>query len=299
MNKKLSLLFLSFALSAIVLTSCGSGTDDANINGDDTTNVDNGGEKKSASFIFKSVPSTAELAVMIKNAGAIYDFKLLNDVKNKDKYTTTTAKAMNLGVYGADCSYASIFDQTNEMMFFIQCAQSLAGSIGASGAFDDATLDRVSQNKSNHDSVLSIKTDTYTITDQLLSEGGRSGVSALVVAGGWVEGLYIATNLANGTKNNAEIVKRIAEQKGSLKNLIELLQENEDTEGVKAIISGLKDIQAAYEKVDQNTTAEVKNTDEKNKLTTLGGGNQMTLTKEQLAEITKTVGVLRASIVKP
>jgi len=144
MNKKLSLLFLSFALSAIVLTSCGSGTDDANINGDDTTNVDNGGEKKSASFIFKSVPSTAELAVMIKNAGAIYDFKLLNDVKNKDKYTTTTAKAMNLGVYGADCSYASIFDQTNEMMFFIQCAQSLAGSIGASGAFDDATLDRVS-----------------------------------------------------------------------------------------------------------------------------------------------------------
>lgn len=299
MNKKLSLLFLSFALSAMVFTSCGSGTDDNSNNGDDTSSVDNNGTKKNASFIFKSVPSTAELAVMIKNAGAIYDYKLLNDVKNKDKYSSTTAKAMNLGVYGADCSYASIFDQTNEMMFYIQCAQSLAGAIGASSAFDDATLDRVSQNKSNHDSVLSIMTDTYTVTDEVLSEGGRSGVSALVVAGGWIEGLYIATNLANTTKNNSEIVKRIAEQKNSLKNLIELLQENEETDGVKAIISGLKDIQAAYEKVDANTTAEVKNTDEKNKVTTLGGGTQMTLNKEQLAQISKLVLDLRTTITKP
>ena len=102
MNKKLSFLFLAFTLSAIVFTSCGSGTDDSNNNGDDTSNVDNGNDKKSAAFIFKSVPSTAELAIMIKNAGAIYDYKLLNDVKNKDKYSSTTAKALNLGVYGAD-----------------------------------------------------------------------------------------------------------------------------------------------------------------------------------------------------
>lgn len=299
MNKKLFLLFLPFALSALLFTSCGSGDDSANNNGDDTTTVEDNTNKKNASFIFKSVPSTAELASMIKSAGAIYDYKLLNDVKNKDKYTTTTAKALNLGVYGADCSYASIFDQTNEMMFYIQCAQALAGSIGASSAFDDATLDRVSVNKSNHDSVLSIMTDTYTTTDEVLSEGGRSGVSALVVAGGWIEGLYIACNLANSTKNNADIVKRIAEQKGSLKNLIELLQENEETEGVKGVIDELKDIQAVFEGVAQNTTAEVKGTDEKNKTTTLGGGSQMTLTAEQLADISKLVNKLRTRIVTP
>ena len=298
MNKNIFSILL-FSATALTFTSCGSGTDDANGNGDDTSSVDNTNGKNKASLVFKSIPSPAELASLIKGAGVIYDYKLLNDVKNKDKYTTTTAKALNMGVYGADCSYASMFDQTNETMFYIQCAQSLAGAIGASSAFDDATVNRMNDNKGNSDSVLSIMTDTYGNTDEVLHDGGRGGVSALVVSGGWIEALYIATNLANTAKDNAKIVKRIAELKGSLNNLISLLQENEETEGVKAIIDKLKDIQAVYANVQGNSSAEVKGTDEKSKTTTLGGGSQMTLTKEQLAQISKLAYDLRSSIVKP
>ncbi|MEW6467975.1 MAG: hypothetical protein AB1458_03575 [Bacteroidota bacterium] len=299
MNKRSFILLLGLAVSATVLTSCGSGTENNDGSGDDTATVSQDNSRKNASLVFKSIPSPAELTSLIKQAGASYDFKLLNDVNNKSKYVSTTAKALNLGVYGADLSYASIFDQTQESMLYIQCAQALAGGIGAGSAFDDQTINRMNDNKGNSDSMLNIVTDTYNNTDDLLSEGGRSGVSALVVAGGWIEALYIGTQLCQTSKNNAEIVKRIAELKGSLENLIALLEENKDTEGVPQLIEDLKGIKAVYDGVGDNKTAEVKSTDEKNKITTLGGGNQMTLTPEQLAQITDKAASLRNRIIKP
>ncbi len=78
------------------------------------------------------------------------------------------------------------------------------------------------QSKMNdRDALLDIISETYWNVDAYLKENDRDNISALMIAGGWVEGLYIATQVAS-TNDSPELRQRIAEQKLSLNDLIGL-----------------------------------------------------------------------------
>ena len=62
------------------------------------------------------------------------------------KYQTTRARAINLGIYGTDINYASMFNQTQETLFYVKCAKTLANNLGVMNAFDKETLDRIEGN---------------------------------------------------------------------------------------------------------------------------------------------------------
>ena len=285
------------ASSMMILSSCGSGTDtadDSTITVDDVKNSDEG---KSAKNVFYSIPSPVELANLVKKAGAVYDYKILNDPENHSKYSTSISQALNLGVYGTDLSMTTIFDRTQESMFYLKSARRLADKLGITGAFSDETVNRMDANRGHHDSLLGIITDSYFNTDEYLKENQRPNVSALIMAGGWIEGLYIGTQLAKTTKNNAEIIQRIADLKGSLENLMSLLEIYKGEEGIDAILADLATIRKVYDNmaVQKNTTN--VNTDDKTKVTTIGGGDIYTFSKEQLEEVTKVAAELRTRIV--
>ena len=78
------------------------------------------------------------------------------------------------------------------------------------------------QNRNDRDSLLNIISETYWNVDAYLKENGRDNISALMIAGGWVEGLYIATQVSK-THDTPELRQRIAEQKLSLGELISLM----------------------------------------------------------------------------
>jgi hypothetical protein len=52
---------------------------------------------KKTKNIFYNIPSPMETASLLKKAGASYHGKILNDVKNVDKYTAASKQALNLG----------------------------------------------------------------------------------------------------------------------------------------------------------------------------------------------------------
>src|SRR5690606_37115825 len=56
--------------------------------------------------IFFSIPSPVEMAALIKEKGYRFDLSMLNKTENVDRYTGETRQAVNLGIYGADLSYA-------------------------------------------------------------------------------------------------------------------------------------------------------------------------------------------------
>jgi hypothetical protein len=78
------------------------------------------------------------------------------------------------------------------------------------------------QNRNDRDSLLSIISETYWQVDAYLKENGRDNISALMIAGGWVEGLYIATQVA-AQHDTPELRQRIAEQRLPLADLLELV----------------------------------------------------------------------------
>lgn len=111
--------------------------------------------------IFHNIPSPMETAALLKKAGSEYDKNILNDVKNVDNYTAASKQALNLGIYGADLSYASVFNNTQESMLYTSCAQKLAKKLDVTNAFNEEVVSRLEKNRNNRDSLLSIISETY------------------------------------------------------------------------------------------------------------------------------------------
>ena len=246
--------------------------------------------------VFYTIPSPLELTSIIKKAGAKYDNSVLNSTKNISNYVTETSQALNLGVYGADLSYASIFEQTQETIVYFAAANKLADALGITAAFGGSTIDRIKNNLNNRDSLVDIISDSYWETDAYLKENKRSSVSGLVVAGGWLEGLYISTKLAQKTENNDEIVSRIGEQKLTLSNLIAMLRSFEDPE-VSDVVNDLKELKKVFADVEITYSRQAPTTDPETKVTTLNTTSTINITEEVLASITEKIDGIRTKIV--
>ncbi|MEZ4738359.1 MAG: hypothetical protein R2818_03150 [Flavobacteriales bacterium] len=287
-----------FIAAAAFLAACGGEPPPQ-----DSLNVENGLDSatlaermQKTKNIFYNIPSPMETAALLKKAGAEYNSKILNDVKNVDKYTAASAQALNLGVYGADLSYASVFNHTQESMFYTSCSRKLADRLGVMSAFNDSTLELMQAKMNDRDALLDIISETYWNVDGYLKENGRDNISALMIAGGWVEGLYIATQVSS-TNDSPELRQRIAEQKFSLDDLAALINSYDvkDTrlDGVKEDLKGL---QALYADVQQGAPG--SGTSQENGVTVVGGGGAAaSLSDAQLTAIRDKTAAIRNSYI--
>lgn len=251
-----------------------------------------------AGKVFYMIPSPLELSSIIKDAGASYDKSVLNSTDYVSNYVTSGSQALNLGVYGADLSYSSIFEQTQETVQYFNSAKTLADELGITSAFGKSTVERIQNNLNNRDSMIAIISDSYWEADAYLKENSRSNTSALVIAGGWIEALYISTKLAEKSDNSDEILSRIGEQKLTLNNLVPMLEKFQGPD-VNEVIASLQELQNAFNAVEITYTRKDPTTDEESQLTTLQTTSKISISDEALASISEKVASIRNNIVMP
>lgn len=242
-NKFLMIVFFA----GIFLCACSGDKSDENSDfEEENTDTRLDSQKISAQNVFNALPVRDKIISLIASAGAEYNPMILNDPDAVNKYSTESSKALNLGVYGADLNATGVFEQTQESMLFLKCVNILAKSLGVSNSFDEKMIDRMEANKSNRDSTLEIVSQSFKSADKYLKDNGRPGTSSLIVAGAWVEGIYLAIATAKETKNEA-IVKEIYEQGESLKYLIQLLEQSKISEDANYILADLKLLKPLFE----------------------------------------------------
>jgi hypothetical protein len=258
-----------------------------------------------AKKIFYSLPSPLETAMLIKSAGAKYDEVLLNPVNNKTKYTTTKSLALNLGIYTTDLSFASLFDQTQTSINYMNASRSLAEGLDINDAIDDETMKRLEENLQNRDVVMDIISETFLNCSSYLKENERQDVAAIVLVGGWVEGLYLATELVgNASLENNKLADRILEQKMSFGIVQRMLDDNKGKEnGVKHqdiidLIAQLQDLKLAFDKVKVETTETTAVTEEGAKVTTLKSTTSVRVEPQDFKNLQNVVAKLRTSFIQ-
>lgn len=241
--------------SVFFLVRCGEAPsgDSAITDTTDSLAGDGSGKEQTASqvkTVFKAVPSPMEMASMLKKSGAQYDASMLNDVKKVNSYNTARSQALNLGIYGANLSYTSVFNQNQESIIYLSCAKKLADNLGVSKAFDEETIERMESNIDNRDSLLNIVSEAYYMLDAYLKENDREHISALVVAAGWIEGLHISTSVARSSSQpSEELVTRIADQKISLTNLLEMVEAYNKNNQIEEVYQDLITLQNIFNEV--------------------------------------------------
>lgn len=234
--------------------SCGGGkTTDDNLEIPDSIKNNNSGQileigQEVIEDLVQNVSSPIEMAALIKKVGVPFSKDYLSDPDLVDKYNTTHSRALNLGVYGADLGYLNIYDKTSLIISHITSIKKITENLKIGQFFDFTTLKRLASNNENLDSLMYISTSSFNKMDRYLRENNRSNASTLMVAGVWIEGLYLATQVAKET-DNKEIQERIGEQKISLNDLLIVLKVYKSDPNFKEVIDNFEEIKKAFDPI--------------------------------------------------
>ena len=247
---KAPVYFIPFAFALLAL-GCGSPATENNESNTDSSEIALKDEVVSAENVFIYIPSPIQTAELIKQAGAKYNRELLSNPADATIYTSTASMALNMGIYGSDLAFAGIFNQNADVVKYMDCTRKLADGLHVTAAFSDDRQSRLENNINNRDSVLGIITDSYWDCDAMLQDNDQGHASALMIAGGWIEGLYLACRVAESTNNN-EIRIRIVEQRSSLDKLIMFLDKQEHND-VVAVSNQLKELKVIFDKLPKSS----------------------------------------------
>ncbi|MDI9538767.1 MAG: hypothetical protein QM223_05125 [Bacteroidota bacterium] len=214
-------------------------------------------EEKVREFVYP-LPTAFEVTEMLNRIGAAYILTLSNPVSNVERYLTEKSKALNLGIYSADLSYASAYNQKQSVIDYMDVSKKLIDALNISGAISQDVIEQVEANQDNKDELVNIITNTFYDTYEYLNQANRGSVSLLVLAGTWVEGLYIVTHITENVYYNKEMVTIIMKQKASLDTLMELMQVAKDDPAVAETISELLPLYNTYLAVENDAITEAQ-----------------------------------------
>jgi len=285
------------AVTAFSFSSCGGGEKtDENDSTVDSTKTE---ELKTGpvSETFFQVPSPGEMLTFIKMVGGTNnkDVSFLNPPSNEKNYTDAKAKALNFGIYSCDLSYCSIFSIGSESLKYFKTVKIMGDQIGVSTAIKPEVLRRLESNISSPDSLAVITDDVYFSSFEALEDSKQGPTLALVVAGGWLESIYIAVNLAK-YKADSPVIERLADQKYTLENLIEFLKKHEADPNVKSVKADFDGLLAEFNKIGEQDAKPVKTSkDSKDVTATLTGGKQLVITEEVYNTIIGKIKSIRNS----
>jgi hypothetical protein len=281
-------------LIAIGLASCGSSSSDKDKNSSEFKDAEESLKEQIEEVIY-NIPSPSEIPYLLQATGAEFNESLVNPRAKVDQYASRTDKAaLNLGVYAADIGYLSSYDKTQEAIDYLNSTKTLADNLGIIGSFDVEILQKFEANISNKDSLTHLLDRTMKKAENYLADDNRNKLSALVVTGSFVEGLYVATGLVKSYPKDllpddsrnlvlTPIIRVVLDQKKSVSDLIKMLSSVEQTEPVTTIVSDLKALEAAYNGL--NIEEQIKN----NKA-------NLVLSDKNLIEVTTIVEKMRKII---
>ncbi len=178
-----------------------------------------------AKQVVYSLPSPQEISLtLLENKEVSFNPSLMNTLSKVDNHTSDLSLALNLGMIIADITYANIFGENDYVMNYVVAAQNIADKLGLLNYFSSNDIQKMKKNITNRDEIMDIITKAYMRADAKLQEDDRDDIGALVLIGGWIEGMYLAVNTINGDVSKyPKLVSSIAEQQLSLALLVDFL----------------------------------------------------------------------------
>ena len=282
------------AASVAFLQSCGSSGDDKEKNSSEFEEAEETLKGQIEDLVY-NIPDPAEIPYILQTTGADYNASLLHPVSKAQSYIGRSDKAaLNLGIYAADIGYLSSYEKTQEAVDYMQTCRTLADNLNIIGTFDASLVERFEANISNKDSLAQLLNSTVKQTENFLKNDNRNELAAQVVAGSFIEGLYISTGLVKTYPKDllpddsrnlvlTPIIRTILDQKESVSELKKMLSGVEQSEAVASIVPDLDQLEAAYSSL--NIEEQIRN-----------NRADLVLSDKNLVEITQIVERIRNKI---
>lgn len=297
MNKTSFFLVLFFAF---VIGSCKTGDKElsfaptaSNVISDSRTTTITV-EKQETNY---GILTPAEVTVIFERLNIPYDTKVLNPTTSQDYYLSNSQAALNTGVYGVDFGYLKLFGIGQEAVGYMLTIKDLSNKLGIPDNLFTEPIKNVQANMNDVDIITDLMKTAFTDIESHLKESDRESTAGLIVLGGWIEAMYIATSLSYNPENpDIEIVQRIAEQKYSLTSLLSFLKNYYDDPVVVFYTKKLKYLKNYFDQFElyfDHSDLEI----DTEKQVLRSSGVTMSITSEQLDNICNYIAKLRSEII--
>ena len=199
--------------------------------------------------IVQNVSSPIEMSALIKEIGTPFSVDYLATTDFVERYNTSFQMAYMLGVFGADLGYLNIYDKNTQIVDYLTSISKLSDGIKVGQFFDFASLKRLATSRENVDSLMYISVSSFNDMDSYLRETKRGHLSALMITGIWVEGMYLATQVALDNPDPA-LQTRIGEQKLNMNNLFLILNAYHSQPQIQELVETLNQIKTEFDQVE-------------------------------------------------
>jgi len=271
---------LAFSLS---LSSC---SNEGESNDNDSLPQDTAVTQDSTPTVqqYAQVPSPGEMFTFMKMVGAQNAKpEVLNPTANQTKYESKKDRAVNFGIYSADLLYCSTFKLPQALKYFAT-VKTMGDKLQVTTSITPADEDRINKNIGNSDSLVAVSNEKYYAAFANLEANQRGTDLSLMLAGGWVESLYLMTTMVKDFEKDNKAVARIGEQKYSLDNLVEYMKKYESDEDVNTVLKQMNELKTLFDDIPAANDAGTMNS-KNGKRVLGGGGSKVTMTKEQFERI--------------
>jgi len=240
-----------------------------------------------------------EICVIFERLAVPYSTTILNPHSNTDLYLSNSKAAINTGVYGVDFGYLKMFGFGQEVIDYMVTIREMSNKLGIPDNLLIDPIRKVQKDMADPDTITSLMKKAYYDIENHLRQSGRESTAGLMVMGGWVEAMFIATQLVYNPMNpDAEVVQRIAEQKYTLTSLLSFMKNYYDDPVVVYYTKKLKFLKNYFDTFDiyfEKGDLEIDTT----RQVLLSTGAKMTVTVETLNTIRDYVAKLRTEMVTP
>jgi hypothetical protein len=249
--------------------------------------------------IFYGILTPVEICSIFNRLGITYNKATLNSISNRDLYLSSSKASINTGIYGVDFGYLKVFGIGQQMIDYMVTIREMSNKLGIPDNYLTDPIKRVESDIANPDTIMLLMNNAYVNMEAHLREGGRESTAGLMIMGGWVEAMFIATQLVyNPAKPDPEVIQRIAQQKYTLTSLLSFLKNYYDDPVVVYYSKKLKYLKNYFDSFDiyfKKGDLEIDTIKQVFRST----GSQMTVSVETLNRIRDYVTRLRTEMVTP
>src|SRR5665647_3419806 len=249
--------------------------------------------------IFYGILTPIEICAIFNRLNIPYNKASLNLITNRDLYLSSSKAAVNTGIYGVDFGYLKLFGIGQELIDYMVTIREMSNKLGIPDSYLTEPIKKVESDISEPDTILYLMNDAFLKMEAHLREGGRESTAGLMVMGGWVEAMFISTQLVyNPQKPDPEVIQRIAQQKYTLTTLLSFLKNYYDDPVVVYYSKKLKYLKNYFDSFDiyfKKGDLEIDTAKQVFRST----ASKMTVTVETLNKIRDYVAKLRTEMVTP
>jgi hypothetical protein len=195
------------------------------------------------------LPTSAEVIKHLTDMDLGYILGATNPPENVGNYVESYSRSVNMGVYGADLSYATLYNMQQDVIDYLASIRTLTLEQNLAKIYDESLYNEIKVNFDNRDALVTILTDAFDRTYSIMVDAGQANLALLMVGGAWIEGMYLTLAVSESGAHLSGFEPVLLEQKKSFELFEEMASSYSDDPQVARILAAVQPVREIYSDV--------------------------------------------------